>query len=893
MKTKRFRYVLTALFLVAALGLGASLTFSQSGPAGGQQLSFGINTISYQGRVTVNGQPYDGLGYFKFAIVDSQGNYTWNSDVIVQAQGAAAPQLGAPQNSILLPVNKGLFSVRLGAAPDMPPIPANAVSDPDSALRVWFSTDGQNFTQLPDRPFSSAPWALVADTLDGFDTSYFATWNHDHWSQTWSGSGTGLELQSSDGWALNASTGSGADYATAVRGAASSSTGKTVGVWGATESGSDDAMGVWGQANNSSGKTYGVYGQNASTSDGAAGVFGWAQGNNGVVFGVKGQSDSQFGIGVYGFASDSVGVKGESNTWVGVYGVRGSQSLRAPLGGAGVFGDSADQPGVFGSSESAAGVFGAGSITGTMGLATENTGVTYGVYGRSDSDSGYGVFGQGANNGEGVHGESLAGKGVVGFSETGFGVQGKTSSGVGVYGIQGSSGSTPPLAGAGVWGESAEHPGVWGSSTNAAGVVGVTIHDVGAAGLASGNDGVGVKGVAPVTGTVGVATNNTGVTYGVYGRSDSDDGYGVFGQGANNGEGVRGESLAGKGVVGFSEKGVGVQGYGWFFGNAGKFENMTAVTPTVIIENLYGSAGGPGLVVTGATTIYAGLDALDAGALTVINDNASGRGVYGKGFIGVRGTSSATNGFGVEGLSSGSNGVGVLGFNRSGGQAGEFIAEVAEAATPKAHAVQIRNLGQGGAGPDGLAIVTPFAGDKPGSSVNYVTFFSGVNDTAVGAIEGNGSGGVVYKSGGADFAELLPAASGLEPGDVVVIGPDGKLARSSKANQTNVAGVYSTAPAFLGGMTAGMEKMEGRDAAARDHAPVAVVGIVPVKVSAENGAIRPGDLLTASNTPGHAMKASPVNVGGVEFYRPGTIIGKALEPLDEGTGVIRVLITLH
>ncbi|RME81747.1 MAG: hypothetical protein D6775_12790 [Caldilineae bacterium] len=864
----RYRHILTALLLLVALILGASFAFAQSGPTGSQQLPVGLNTISYQGRVTVNGQPYNGTGYFKFAIVDSQGNYTWNSDIIVQAQGAAAPQLGAPQNPIQLPVNKGLFSVRLGAVPDMPPIPAQAVADPDAALRVWFSTNGQNFTQLPDRPFSAAPWALMADTLDGFDSSDFAPWNHDHWGQTWSGSGTGLKLQSSDGRALDASTASSTNDASAIRGVASSS----------------------------NGKTYGVFGQNASTSDGAAGVFGWAQGNNGVVYGIKGRSDSQYGIGVYGFASDSVGVKGESDTWVGVYGVRGSQSQRAPLGGAGVYGDSADQPGVFGSSESAAGVFGAGSITGTMGLATENTGTTYGVYGRSNSDGGYGVFGQGANNGEGVRGESLAGKGVVGFSETGFGVQGKTSSGVGVYGIQGSSTSTPPLAGAGVWGESAEHPGVWGSSINAAGVAGVTTHDVGAAGLASGNDGVGVKGIAPITGTVGLATENTGITYGVYGRSYSDGGYGVFGQGADNGEGVRGESLAGKGVVGFSEKGVGVQGYGWFFGAAGKFENMTTVTPTVIIDNLNGSAGGPGLVVTGTTTIRAGLNAfdVDAGALTVINDSAPGIGVDGKGSIGVRGTSSAANGFGVSGFSSDSNGVGVYGFNRSGGLAGEFIAEMAEAATPDAHAVEIRNLGSGGSGPDGLAIVTPFAGDKPGSSVNYVTFFSGSNETAVGAIEGNGSGGVVYKSGGADFAELLPAASGLEPGDVVVIGPDGKLMRSSKANQTNVAGVYSTAPAFLGGMTADMEKMEGRDAAAgRDHAPVAVVGIVPVKVSAENGAIRPGDLLTASNTPGHAMKAEPVNVGGVEFYRPGTIIGKALESLDKGTGVIRVLITLH
>ena len=75
--------------------------------------------------------------------------------------------------------------------------------------------------------------------------------------------------------------------------------------------------------------------------------------------------------------------------------------------------------------------------------------------------------------------------------------------------------------------------------------------------------------------------------------------------------------------------------------------------------------------------------------------------------------------------------------------------------------------------------------------------------------------------------------------------------------------------------------------------PLAITGIVPVKVSAENGAIAPGDLLTTATLPGYAMKATPVDVGGVSLYRPGTIVGKALDGLADGTGVIRVLVTLQ
>ena len=68
--------------------------------------------------------------------------------------------------------------------------------------------------------------------------------------------------------------------------------------------------------------------------------------------------------------------------------------------------------------------------------------------------------------------------------------------------------------------------------------------------------------------------------------------------------------------------------------------------------------------------------------------------------------------------------------------------------------------------------------------------------------------------------------------------------------------------------------------------PLAVVGVVPVKASAENGPIHPGDLLAASSTPGHAMAAGPLPA-------VGTVIGKALGELTSGAGGVRMIVTLQ
>ena len=67
-----------------------------------------------------------------------------------------------------------------------------------------------------------------------------------------------------------------------------------------------------------------------------------------------------------------------------------------------------------------------------------------------------------------------------------------------------------------------------------------------------------------------------------------------------------------------------------------------------------------------------------------------------------------------------------------------------------------------------------------------------------------------------------------------------------------------------------------------------------VKVDAGDGPIEIGDLLVTSDKEGVAMKSVPVKVGGgVRMHRPGTLIGKALQPLAQGTGEILVLLSLQ
>ena len=143
-----------------------------------------------------------------------------------------------------------------------------------------------------------------------------------------------------------------------------------------------------------------------------------------------------------------------------------------------------------------------------------------------------------------------------------------------------------------------------------------------------------------------------------------------------------------------------------------------------------------------------------------------------------------------------------------------------------------------------------------------------------------------FQTGGADFAESFAVhgdRKGYEAGDLLAIDRNSRrqIALANRPYSKLVAGIYSTQPGLLGTTHTMFDKQ------LTEEIPLAVVGVVPCKVTNVNGPIRPGDLLVASSTPGYAMKGTDRN------RMLGAVVGKALEPLDAGKEVIQVLVTLQ
>jgi hypothetical protein len=139
---------------------------------------------------------------------------------------------------------------------------------------------------------------------------------------------------------------------------------------------------------------------------------------------------------------------------------------------------------------------------------------------------------------------------------------------------------------------------------------------------------------------------------------------------------------------------------------------------------------------------------------------------------------------------------------------------------------------------------------------------------------------------GGDYAESVDVTGDrqkYEPGDVLVIDPShpGQFLKSAEPYTPLVSGIYSTKP----GVTGRRQTTDPRSSTM--EVPMAMVGIVPTKVSAENGPINVGDLLVTSSTLGYAMKGTDQ---GLMF---GAVVGKALDKLESGTGVIEVMVTLQ
>jgi hypothetical protein len=357
-------------------------------------------------------------------------------------------------------------------------------------------------------------------------------------------------------------------------------------------------------------------------------------------------------------------------------------------------------------------------------------------------------------------------------------------------------------------------------------------------------------------GVYGIALATNGLNYGVYGKTASANGVGVYALHQNpttNGSvtsvkshssAVLGESSNGYGVAGISDNSVGVVG-----------------------------ASGSSTGVLGTSTNSMGVYGSSQTSIGVYGSSVSGTAVYGSSFSGDAVYASSFWGFGVDAYSQ--DGAGVSGFSSDG-----FAGVVGGC--------------NDGSGVSGYSItgVGVHAESESGLPLEIQSYSTNNTDSLIEAYQSTASnvrrfrvtaGGEVYASGafhpnGADFAEMLPAQEALEPGDVLVIGENGKLTRSTEACQESVAGVHATKPGLLGGAP------DGADLAGK--VPLAVVGVVPVKVTNQNGSIKPGDKLTASSTAGHAMKAG-------KGAKVGTVIGKALTALEGKQGVIQMLVVLQ
>ena len=337
------------------------------------------------------------------------------------------------------------------------------------------------------------------------------------------------------------------------------------------------------------------------------------------------------------------------------------------------------------------------------------------------------------------------------------------------------------------------------------------------------------------------ADSTQGETMGVHGLAKSSEGYGVYGENsANTGNAV--------GVSGTSRSSSGIGVYG------------EAMATSGFNFGVFGKSSSQG-----------------------------GIGVRGESpYTGVQGAANATSGitYGVWGWANSPDGYGVYGTNNQGhgvyGYTGgdwNWISGVYGQAT-QAHANGVTGWNTG----SGIGVYAVSEGGTAVIAKGGGTVLMGVYDRTTdnrrfrvdkdGEVYADGS----FHSGGADFAELYPAAEELPPGTVVAIGEDGLVVPASSLRPTAVMGVVPQKSTIVG-------NSPDEPGARRGMVPVAILGMVRVKASAASGPIRPGDLLTAGSVPGTAEKAV--------WATPGTVIGKALEALPSGEGEIRMLVTLR
>jgi hypothetical protein len=152
-------------------------------------------------------------------------------------------------------------------------------------------------------------------------------------------------------------------------------------------------------------------------------------------------------------------------------------------------------------------------------------------------------------------------------------------------------------------------------------------------------------------------------------------------------------------------------------------------------------------------------------------------------------------------------------------------------------------------------------------------------------VNGTTTTDILQITGGADLAEPFGVTSeGVEPGMVLSIDPvrPGKLRVSDRSYDRGVAGIASGAKGIRAGIT-----LQQDHSIVDGEIPVALTGRVYCFADADFGPIHPGDLLTTSGTPGHAMKVRD------HGRAQGAVLGKAMTSLESGRGYVLVLVSLQ
>ena len=272
--------------------------------------------------------------------------------------------------------------------------------------------------------------------------------------------------------------------------------------------------------------------------------------------------------------------------------------------------------------------------------------------------------------------------------------------------------------------------------------------------------------------------------------------------------------------------------------------------------------------------------------------NKTSYGIYGE--VGTILPGQQINGYGVFGKNTYRNSSGFLGGDSAGVQglykASDPYSNYGQMGTPN-YGVYGYHL-SGNKGYIGSQEYAVYADSLNGTALYCIA--RGTGDTAIHAVAiGGGFAGVfegaLRITGGSDLSEPFDITASINgekplPGMVMSIDAEkaGNLVISTSAYDRKVAGIISGA----GGINPGM--VMGQEGTIADGAnPVALSGRVYCLADAGFGAIQPGDMLTSSDTSGHAMRVN-------DFAKAqGAVIGKAMTKLETGKGLVLVLVSLQ